>query len=108
VRVAGLERCSVRVGEAGEKKPGWRVSFHAGRRAIDDVRGKEAVLAELAREFTCGALDVPGAVGKLRAELKARTDALAAARGELVELLAESVLAASPADPSGRSGRAPS
>jgi alanyl-tRNA synthetase len=86
VRVVGLEKY----------KGGWRVTFHAGRRALDDARKKEAVLAELAREFTCGMLDVAQSVGKLRAELKTRTDALAATRGELVELLADRILAQHP------------
>jgi alanyl-tRNA synthetase len=91
VRVVGLEKY----------KGGWRVTFHAGKRALDDVRRKDAVLAELARDFTCGVLDVGSAVAKLRAELKARLDALSTTRGELVELVAERVLAAHPPDPSG-------
>lgn len=86
VRVVGLERY----------KGGWRVTFHAGRRALDDARRKEAVLAGLARDFTCGVLDVGQAIGKLRAELKARTDALSTARGELAVLVAERALAAHP------------
>jgi alanyl-tRNA synthetase len=91
VRVAGLERY----------KGGLRISFHAGRRAIDDARKKERVLADLAKDFTCGVLDVGGAVGKLRVDLKARLDMLSATRGELVELLAERLLTAHPPDPSG-------
>jgi alanyl-tRNA synthetase len=95
VRVVGLERY----------KGGWRVTFHAGRRALDDARKKEAVLVELARDFTCGVLDVGQAVGKLRADLKARTDALSVARGELVELLADRILAAHPAGAAGAERR---
>jgi alanyl-tRNA synthetase len=95
VRVVGLEKY----------KGGWRVTFHAGRRAIDDARKKEAVLAELAREFTCGMLDVGQSVGKLRAELRVRTDALAASRGELVELLAERILGQHPPAPGGGTTR---
>jgi alanyl-tRNA synthetase len=91
VRIVGLERY----------KGGWRVSFHAGRRALDDVRRKEAVLHDLARELTCGVLDVGAAVTKLRSEVKARMDALSVARGELVELLAERVLGAHAPSPSG-------
>ena len=91
VRIAGVERY----------KGGLRISFHAGRRALDDARKKERVLAELAKDFTCGVLDVGGAVGKLRTDLKARLDALSATRGELVELLAERVLAQHPPDPGG-------
>ena len=95
VRVVGLERY----------KGGWRVTFHAGRRALDDARKKESVLVELARDFTCGVLDVGQAVGKLRADLKARTDALSVARGELVELLADRILAAHPAGAAGAARR---
>ncbi len=106
VRVVGLEKYVVRMRDgggpgAGSKKQGWRVTFHAGRRALDDVRAKDAVLAELARTFTCGMLDVAAAVGKLQAQLKGRTDQLSLSRGELVELLAERELAAHPPDPSG-------
>jgi alanyl-tRNA synthetase len=90
-RIAGVERY----------KGGLRVSFHAGRRAIDDARAKERVLTDLAREFTCGVLDVPNAVGKLRTDLKARLEALSSARGELVDLVSERVLAAHPPDASG-------
>ena len=64
--------------------------------ALDDARKKEAVLGELARDFTCGVLDVGQAVGKLQANLKARTDALSMARGELVDLLADRILAGHP------------
>jgi alanyl-tRNA synthetase len=91
VRVVGLEKY----------KGGWRVTFHAGRRALDDARRKEAVLGELARDLTCGMLDVGSAVGKLRAELKVRSDALSTARGELVQLVSEQVLAAHPPAPGG-------
>ena len=91
VRVVGLEKY----------KGGWRTTFHAGRRALDDARKKESVLGELAREMTCGLLDVGSAVGKLRAELKARMDALSMTRGELVELLVDRILSARPPDATG-------
>jgi len=78
-----------------------RVSFHAAGRALADARAKAAVLGTLAGELTCGVLDVPAAVHKLRSELKARLDALSGVRGELVELLAVQALAAHPADASG-------
>jgi alanyl-tRNA synthetase len=92
---------AVRIVDIERYKGGWRVTFHAGRRALDDARRKQAVLADLARELTCGLLDVGQAVGKLRRELKARHDALSVTRGELVELLAAQTLAANPKDPSG-------
>jgi alanyl-tRNA synthetase len=91
----------VRVVAIEKYKGGLRVTFHAGKRALEDARKKERVLADLARDFTCGLFDVPGAVAKLKGDLKARVDALSAARGELVELIADRVLAAHPPDPSG-------
>jgi alanyl-tRNA synthetase len=81
VRIVGTERYKGKL----------RVSFHAARRAIDDARKKEQVLSSLAADFTCGLLDVGGAVGKLRADLKSRSDALSIMRGELVDLVAERV-----------------
>jgi len=91
IKVVGVEKY----------KGGTRVSFAAGRRALVDAREKDAVLRELARAFTCGIGEVPAAVTKLRADLKARTDAFAVARGELMQLLAERLLAAHPVDPLG-------
>jgi alanyl-tRNA synthetase len=86
VAVAGVERY----------KGGLRVSFHAARRAREDARRKERVLADLARDLTCGLLDVGAAVTKLRSDLKSRTEILSGARGELVGLLAQALLAAHP------------
>jgi len=91
IHVVGLERY----------KGGTRVTFVAGRRALDDYRAKERVLRELAQTFTCGLLDVPNAVTKLRAELKTRTESFANARGELVLLLGERLLAENPPHESG-------
>ncbi|MBI2395741.1 MAG: alanyl-tRNA editing protein [Deltaproteobacteria bacterium] len=91
VKITGIERY----------KGGTRVTFLAGRRALADARGKDAIVRDLAKSFTCGASEVPLAVAKLRAELKARTDAFAVARGELMQLIAERTLAAHPPDPSG-------
>jgi alanyl-tRNA synthetase len=78
-----------------------RVSFHAAARALKDVRAKAEILRGLANDFTCGVLDVPAAVHKLRGELKSKLDTVSGMRGELVELLARQVLAEHPVDPSG-------
>jgi alanyl-tRNA synthetase len=91
VRVAAIERYKGKL----------RVSFHAGARAMADIRSKDDALTSLARSLTCGPLDVGAAVAKLQADLKARGDALAGARGELLDLLAASILAAHPASPDG-------
>ncbi len=89
VRVVGVERYKGKI----------RVSFHAARRALADARAKETVLAALAAELTCGALDVGSAVAKLRSDLKARTDQLSALRGELVDRIAEGAWREHPAAP---------
>jgi alanyl-tRNA synthetase len=91
VRIAGLERC----------KGKMRVTFHAGRRALADAREQQRALAALAKDFSCGVTDVSANVAKLKAELKAARDAMGNARGELVGLLAERLLAVNPPDPSG-------
>jgi len=91
VRVVGTERY----------KGGLRVTFHAGLRALADARTKDAVLAGLARDLTCGLLDVGAGVAKLRKDLEAAQGTLGTTRGELLELLGERLLAAHPPDPSG-------
>jgi alanyl-tRNA synthetase len=78
-----------------------RITFAAAKRALADTRDKESVLQSLAREFTCGPESVGAAVAKLKADLKARGDALSAARGELVHFLAKSILDVHLAHPSG-------
>jgi len=91
LRIAGIERYKGKL----------RVSFHAATRALADGRTKEDALVSLAQKLTCGPLDVGAAVAKLQADLKQRGDALAAARGELLELLAKSILADNPRSPTG-------
>jgi alanyl-tRNA synthetase len=75
-----------------------RVSFAAGRRARVLLESEAAVLRGLARTFTCGPLDVPAAVDKLRQALSAsdaRAEVLAARAA--VAIAAE--LVATGADP---------
>jgi len=79
VRVVGIERYKGKI----------RLAFHAAGRALADMRDKERALSGLARDLTCGPLDVANAVDKLRAELKARTETLSSVRGELVGFIAE-------------------
>lgn len=59
VKVTGLERY----------KGKMRVSFVAGARARIELGRARDELAALARDLTCGAADVAGAVAKLRADL---------------------------------------
>jgi alanyl-tRNA synthetase len=85
-RIVGLEKY----------KGMLRITFHAGLRALKDARASHVALASLAADLTCGVAEVTGAVGKLRADLKASRTALEAARGEVAELLAQSLLATLP------------
>jgi len=91
----------VRVAQVERYKGKLRLTFGAAKRALDDARAKDGALTSLAQRLTCGPLDVGAAVAKLQTELKQRTDALAHARGELLDLLVREILAAHPADPSG-------
>lgn len=86
VRIVGIEKY----------KGGVRVTFHAGLRALADARAKHAVLGAAAADLTCGVLDVPAAIGKLRADLKAARTALDAAREELAGLVAKAMRDALP------------
>ena len=91
----------VRISQLERYKGKLRVTFGAAKRALDVARERDLALGSLAQKLTCGPLDVGTAVAKLQADLKQRSDALANARGELLDLLAREILAAHPPDPSG-------
>lgn len=84
VRVTGTERYKGKV----------RVSFHAAARAVADAQTKDALLRALMGDLTCGAADLPMAVGKLKADLQDARQGLGHARAELAGLVAERALAA--------------
>jgi alanyl-tRNA synthetase len=86
VRIVGVEKY----------KGGVRVTFHAGLRALADARAKHAVLSAAASDLTCGVLDVPAAIGKLRADLKTTRTLLDGAREELAGLVAKTMRDALP------------
>lgn len=77
VRITGVERYK---GKA-------RVTFSAGPRARGELRREIAVLRDLGRGFTCGPLDVPGGVDKLRRELTEAREALGQVRGRLADAI---------------------
>lgn len=85
-RIVGIEKY----------KGGVRVTFHAGLRALADARAKHAALSTAAADLTCGVLDVPAAIGKLRADLKTTRTLLDGARGELAGLVAKAMRDALP------------
>jgi alanyl-tRNA synthetase len=91
----------LRITSTERYKGGTRVTFLTGWHALADYREKDGVLRDLARGFSCGPLDVPASVGKLRTEVETRMKDAGAARGELVALLAERILGEHPPDASG-------
>jgi alanyl-tRNA synthetase len=86
----------VRILSTEKYKGMLRISFCAGRRALVDARAKGDALAAAAAALTCGREDVPAAIAKLRAEMKAMRDRLDGARAELAELVAARVRASLP------------
>lgn len=75
VRVLGVERY----------KGKGRVLFSAGPRARRELWEEAGTLRAMGRAFTCGAMEVPAAVDKLRRELTEAREALGAARARLAE-----------------------
>lgn len=82
----------VRIAKTEKYKGMLRITFHAGTRALGDARATHAILSAIAADLTCGPSDVAGAIAKLRAESKSARDRLEAARTELAELVARSLL----------------
>jgi alanyl-tRNA synthetase len=78
VRVTGIERYK---GKA-------RVTFSAGPRARAELWREASVLRDLGRAFTCGPLDVPGGVDKLRRELGETRETLGHVRSRLADGIA--------------------
>jgi alanyl-tRNA synthetase len=68
-----------------------RITFVAGGRARVLLGEHFDVLSGLGRELTCGALDVPAAVDKLRRELGVCNERLKRARTQLAEAVARSL-----------------
>ena len=81
----GLIRCAGQEKVRGRVRLLWKI----GGRAWRELRAREGVLAELARELTCGVEELPASVRALKARLKAQELAVAHAEGSLAGLLAE-------------------
>jgi alanyl-tRNA synthetase len=87
IRYAGQEKIRGRV----------RLQWKIGSRAWREIRVRERVLADLARELTCGVEEMPDRLRALKAGLKARETAASAAEARLAGLLAERLEAEGPA-----------
>jgi alanyl-tRNA synthetase len=83
VRVLGVERY----------KGKGRVLFSAGRRARTELWEEAGVLRALGKSFSCGPMDVPASVDKLRRDLTEVREALGAARAKLAESTAAELAA---------------
>lgn len=81
VRVTGVERY----------KGMTRVSFQAGPRARVEIFERARVLEDMARELSAQPADVPGALAKLREQVKAARDERLALVDKLATLLAASL-----------------
>ncbi len=80
---------SIRVLGAERYKGMTRIHFAAGARARGLLGEHSELLARLARELTCSAAEVPGAVDKLRRSLADARAEVANAREQLAAALAE-------------------
>jgi alanyl-tRNA synthetase len=83
VRVTGVERY----------KGKGRLFFSAGHRARSELWNEAGTLRSLGRAFSCGPLDVPASVNKLRRDLADVREALGATRAELAESIAAGLAA---------------
>lgn len=83
VRVLGVERY----------KGKGRVLFSAGRRARSELWQEAGTLRSLGRDFSCGPLDVPASVERLRLNLTEVREALGAARARIAESTAAQLAA---------------
>ncbi len=70
-----------------------RVTFLAGRVARREVTARSRSLAELARGFSCGPLDVRAGVERLRADLQGAQASLGDARARWAELYGQRLVA---------------
>lgn len=91
----------VRILKTERYKGMTRVTFVAGARTIADYRDKDAALRELGKGLKCGPLDVPGAVARMRNDLRDAQQALGAARTQLMQFVAEKLLAEHAPRPAG-------
>jgi alanyl-tRNA synthetase len=91
----------VRVVGAEKYKGRSRLTFVAAARALADMRARDQVLSTLTRELTCGATDLPAALGRIKAELRTSRESLGQTRAELARLVADEALSRHPASASG-------
>ncbi len=78
------------------EKKGTRVEFRCGARALADYRLKNALVNQLAADFTCGISEVTQSAAKLRAEAQSHHKELKAAREVLLAHEAAELAAAAP------------
>ncbi|MBI5349357.1 MAG: metal-dependent hydrolase [Chloroflexi bacterium] len=77
-------------------KKAMRVEFMCGKRALRDYRRKNAIVNQLAVDFTCGVLEVEQSIDKLRSENQTRSKELKELRLRGLEEEAQKIIAALP------------
>ncbi len=78
-------------------KGGLRLSFHAGRRALEDYATKDRAVRALGRRLSCGVDGLVPGVERLEADLVAERREVGALRQRLAAHLAAALVAAAPA-----------
>jgi len=73
-----------------------RVEFVCGSRALRDYRRKNAIMNQLAADFTCGVFEIDQSVAKLRSESQSLNKDLKEARERLIEYDVRELIAALP------------
>ena len=86
----------IKIVKVERAKKMMRVEFMCGARALRDYRRKNAMMNQLAADFTCGVFEIDQSVAKLRSESQAFNKELKEAREQLIEYDAQELIAALP------------
>ncbi len=87
----------IKIIKTEKQKKVTRIEFRCGARALTDYSRKNALLNQLAADFSCGVPEVPQAVSKLRDEAQAARKDLRAAREAVMDHEAQALLDSAPA-----------
>ncbi|MBI5290585.1 MAG: alanyl-tRNA editing protein [Chloroflexi bacterium] len=87
----------IKIIKTEKQKKATRIEFRCGARALADYGRKNALLTQLAADFSCGVPEVPQAVSKLRDEAQAARKDLRAAREAVMDHEAQTLLDSIPA-----------
>jgi len=86
----------IKIIKVDRAKKMMRVEFMCGARALSDYRRKNAIVNQLAADFTCGVFEIDQSVAKLRSENQTRSKELKEMRLRWLEDEAQKIIAAFP------------